>query len=220
MPMYARGSMAKALCMRCGLKFLLPELVMDGYYPNIRVCTECYDPPQPQEKLAIVSDPTALWRPSPDTMAIKPPFLQAQPGAFLLNGRGEIVYNDQGNPVIVSGPGYLLNSDGTIVWNSSGGPVINNAGSPPATVALWWVGFNTNSAGLKNAGANITAGFNVMRSSDGQQFETIITLLNLPDEFGAYSIEQTTYVDTPPGPGTWYYKVLGYDVLFNAEYGA
>ena len=78
MPMYARGTQAKALCMRCGLQFLLPELVNDGYFPNIRVCTDCYDPPQPQEKLAIVSDPEGLWKPSPDTYVVTAPLLNIQ----------------------------------------------------------------------------------------------------------------------------------------------
>jgi hypothetical protein len=77
MPMYARGSIAWGLCQRCGLRFLLKELVMDGYYPNIRVCQGCYDPPQPQERLAVVSDPMALFKPAVDTYLVPPPFLTA-----------------------------------------------------------------------------------------------------------------------------------------------
>src|ERR1700732_371694 len=69
--------MAWGLCQRCGLRFYLRELVMDGYYPNIRVCTGCYDPPQPQERLAVVSDPVALWKPAVDTYLVPPPFLTA-----------------------------------------------------------------------------------------------------------------------------------------------
>lgn len=75
MPMYARGSIAWGLCQRCGLRYLLHELVMDGYYPNIRVCQGCFDPPQPQERLAVVSDPLALWKPAVDTVFISPPLL-------------------------------------------------------------------------------------------------------------------------------------------------
>lgn len=75
--MYARGSMAKGLCQRCGLKYLLWELVFDGYYPNLRVCNACYDPPQPQERLAVVSDPEALYKPAVDTVYISPPMLTA-----------------------------------------------------------------------------------------------------------------------------------------------
>ena len=77
MPMYARGSLAWGLCQRCGLRYLLKELVMDGYFPNIRVCQGCYDPPQPQERLAVVSDPLALFKPAVDTVWIAPPVLVA-----------------------------------------------------------------------------------------------------------------------------------------------
>lgn len=51
---------------------------MDGYYPNIRVCAGCYDPPQPQERLAVVSDAVALYKPAVDTIAIFPPILSVQ----------------------------------------------------------------------------------------------------------------------------------------------
>jgi hypothetical protein len=67
-PAYAKGHLAWGLCQRCGLRYLLKELVFDGYFPNIRVCTGCYDPPQPQERLAVVSD----------TYAVLPPVLSAQ----------------------------------------------------------------------------------------------------------------------------------------------
>lgn len=77
MPAYARGSKAWGMCMRCGIRYLLKELVMDGYYPNIRVCLGCYDGPQPQERLAVVSDAVALSRPAPDSYLVTPPFLMA-----------------------------------------------------------------------------------------------------------------------------------------------
>lgn len=63
---YATGDRAWGLCQICGLRFLLRDLVFDGYYPNLRVCVPCYDPRQPQEFLVDVTDPTALWRPSPE----------------------------------------------------------------------------------------------------------------------------------------------------------
>lgn len=75
MPAYARGRIAWGLCQRCGIRFYYRELLLDGYYPNIRVCTGCYDPPQPQERLAVVSDPVALWKPAVDTVWIAPPVL-------------------------------------------------------------------------------------------------------------------------------------------------
>lgn len=88
MPMYARGSIAWGLCQRCGLRYYLHELVFDGYYPNLRVCDGCYDPPQPQERLAIVTDPVALYKPAVDTMAVTPPFL-----TFLVNADNSITLN-------------------------------------------------------------------------------------------------------------------------------
>lgn len=77
MPGYAKGRLAWGLCQRCGLRFYLRELVLDGYFPNIRVCEGCYDPPQPQERLAVVSDPVALWKPAVDTYLVPPSFLTA-----------------------------------------------------------------------------------------------------------------------------------------------
>jgi hypothetical protein len=75
--MYAVGRIAKGQCQRCGLFYLLKELVMDGYYPNVRVCVGCYDAPQPQERLAVVSDAVALYKPTPDAIYISPPVLVA-----------------------------------------------------------------------------------------------------------------------------------------------
>ena len=75
MPSFAKGRIAWGICQRCGLRYLLNELVLDGYYPNIRVCPGCYDAPQPQERLAVVSDPVALWKPAVDTYGFPPPFL-------------------------------------------------------------------------------------------------------------------------------------------------
>lgn len=77
MPMYARGTIAWGLCQRCGLRYYLRELVFDGYFPNLRVCNGCYDAPQPQERLAIVTDPVALYKPAVDTYLVPPPFLTA-----------------------------------------------------------------------------------------------------------------------------------------------
>lgn len=96
MPGYAEGRLAYGLCQRCGLRYLLRELVLDGYYPNIRVCSGCYDPPQPQERLAVVSDPEALWKPAVDTYSFPPPFLTA----------------------VVNGANVVLN------WTSIGGPPV------------------------------------------------------------------------------------------------
>lgn len=63
---YARGSRAWGLCQKCGLRFLLRTLLFDGYFPGLRVCAGCYDSKQPQEFLVDVTDPTTLYRPSPE----------------------------------------------------------------------------------------------------------------------------------------------------------
>lgn len=63
---YAAGDQAWGLCQKCALRFLLRDLVFDGYYPGLRVCVDCYDSRQPQEFLVDVTDPTALWKPSPE----------------------------------------------------------------------------------------------------------------------------------------------------------
>lgn len=74
---YARGSQAWGLCQKCGFRFLLNQLRLDGYYPNLRVCPECFDTRHPQEDYVDVSDPQALWRPSPDTQPVTAPVLAA-----------------------------------------------------------------------------------------------------------------------------------------------
>lgn len=182
MPMYARGSMAKGLCQRCGLKFMLWELVFDGYFPNLRVCDGCYDPPQPQERLAVVSDPEALYKPAVDTMYVSPPVL---------------TFEVSGDSVILNWSGF--NQSGQVLSDDPQGVGPNPIGS--------------------SGGANITEGYYVNRSPDGINWTVIATLLNTPDEFGAYVIETNTYTDTP-GFGTWYYTVTGFDVLSTSEYGA
>ena len=123
MPMYARGSMAWGLCMRCGFRFLLSALVFDGYYPNLRVCSGCYDAQQPQEKLAVVSDPEALYRPSPDAYAVNPPFLTAAivAGQVVLNWTsiGERASDIQGGGGTGElSAGYYVNrsTDGGVTW--------------------------------------------------------------------------------------------------------
>ena len=63
---YAPGTQAWGRCQRCSQKFLLRDLVFDGYMPGLRVCVDCYDPRHPQEFLQDTADPIALWHPSPE----------------------------------------------------------------------------------------------------------------------------------------------------------
>jgi hypothetical protein len=187
MPMYAVGRIAKGQCQRCGLFYLLRELVMDGYYPNIRVCQGCYDPPQPQERLAVISDAVALYKPTPDAVSISPPLLVAQQ-----IGTQVILTWSGFNRIPPPPPGQVLTDN---FKPGQGKSPIGSSGS-----------------------ANITAGYLVNRSPDGVTWTQIANLTNTADEFGALSIETDTYTDTP-GLGTWFYQVVGYDVLFGDTYG-
>src|SRR5262245_54038749 len=65
---YARGHAAWGECQRCGKKDFLQALIMDGQFPNLRVCRECYEPKHPQENLVKLDDPVALWRPAPENL--------------------------------------------------------------------------------------------------------------------------------------------------------
>lgn len=117
MSAYAKGRLAWGMCMRCGLRYLRRELVLDGYFPNLVVCTGCWDSPQPQERLAVVSDPVALWKPAPDATYINPPFLTAAISA----GHVVLHWTSIGGPPVgadrVGGYGAYL-SAGYEVWRS------------------------------------------------------------------------------------------------------
>lgn len=63
---YARGDNAVAICERCSKKTLRRYLVYDGQYPDMLVCTDCWDPKHPQEYLPDVSDPVTIYDPTGD----------------------------------------------------------------------------------------------------------------------------------------------------------
>jgi hypothetical protein len=63
---YALGTQAWGLCKRCGLQFLLRNLVFDGYMPGLRVCVDCYDGRHPQEYPIDCTDPVGLWKSTSD----------------------------------------------------------------------------------------------------------------------------------------------------------
>lgn len=65
---YAKGNKAWGICGRSGRKMLLKDMVFDGRYPNMRVDPAWYEGKHPQEYLAQVDDPTALFRPSPEVI--------------------------------------------------------------------------------------------------------------------------------------------------------
>lgn len=63
---YARGSKAYGICQKCGLRDLLNNLTYDGQVPWLRVHPACFDMRHPQERMVRVTDPIALWHPSPE----------------------------------------------------------------------------------------------------------------------------------------------------------
>lgn len=68
---YASGRHAIAECDRCGFRFKLTELtglVIKTKNVNILVCSECWEPDQPQLLLGMypVNDPQAVRNPRPD----------------------------------------------------------------------------------------------------------------------------------------------------------
>jgi hypothetical protein len=69
---YASGKHAIAECDRCGQRYKLKELtklVIKTKTVSILVCSECWEPDQPQLQLGMypVNDPQAVREPRPDT---------------------------------------------------------------------------------------------------------------------------------------------------------
>jgi hypothetical protein len=69
---FASGKNAIAECDRCGFRFKLSQLrklVIKTRNVNILVCSECWEPDQPQLQLGMypVNDPQAIRNPRPDT---------------------------------------------------------------------------------------------------------------------------------------------------------
>ena len=63
---YAKGRHALGICERCSVKTLLRLLRYDGYYNDLLVCKDCWDPYHPQERLPDVTDPVSLFDPTGD----------------------------------------------------------------------------------------------------------------------------------------------------------
>lgn len=63
---YAIGYHALAHCERCSIKTLRRRLMYDGQYPDLLVCSSCWDPKHPQESLPPVFDPVTLYDPTGD----------------------------------------------------------------------------------------------------------------------------------------------------------
>ena len=68
---FASGKKAIAECDRCGFRFKLKDLkklIVKTKQVSIKVCSECWEPDQPQLQLGMypVDDPQALREPRPD----------------------------------------------------------------------------------------------------------------------------------------------------------
>jgi len=69
---FASGKHAFGFCDRCGFRSPLramKKLTVNEHLTNIKVCTTCYEPDQPQYRVGKlrVFDPQALREPRPDT---------------------------------------------------------------------------------------------------------------------------------------------------------
>lgn len=63
---YASDKNALGICERCAEKMPLRLLRPDGQYPELRVCSDCWDPKHPQESLPPTFDPISLRDPTGD----------------------------------------------------------------------------------------------------------------------------------------------------------
>jgi len=96
---FASAKNSIAQCDRCGFRYKLKELkrlVIKTKNVNILVCTECWEPDQPQLSLGLypVNDPQAVRDPRPDS----PSFFQAGlTGIQIQSGTGNDV-NQTGVP--------------------------------------------------------------------------------------------------------------------------
>lgn len=63
---YAKGKRAIAECMRSGQKMPYRDLVEDGHIKGMLVHPDWWEPKHPQETPPDVTDPIALYRPSPE----------------------------------------------------------------------------------------------------------------------------------------------------------
>ena len=96
---YASAKNSIAQCDRCGFRYKLKELkrlVIKTKNVNILVCTECWEPDQPQLSLGLypVNDPQAVRNPRPDSPGY---FQSGLTGIQITSGTGNDV-NQTGVP--------------------------------------------------------------------------------------------------------------------------
>jgi len=118
---FASGKKAIAECDRCGFRFKLKDLkklIIKTKQVSIKVCSECWEPDQPQLQLGMypVDDPQALREPRPDLSYTQSGYtgLQLLPDSTAdqdgdgVPGEGSRVFQWGWNPV----GGSRLNDDG------------------------------------------------------------------------------------------------------------
>ena len=113
---YASGKTAIAMCDRCGFRYRLRDLktlIIKTKNINLLVCSECWEPDQPQLQLGMypVDDPQALRNPRTDTTY--------QTSGTLVDGS-----LGDGSRQIQWG------------WNPIGGSSLNDAGLTPNDLTL------------------------------------------------------------------------------------
>ena len=95
---YASGKHSIAECDRCGQRYKLRELrklTIKTKQVSIKVCSECWEPDQPQLQLGMypVNDPQAVREPRPDTSYITSGYSGLQ-----LNENGGVSIDASGYP--------------------------------------------------------------------------------------------------------------------------
>jgi len=95
---YASGKHSIAECDRCGQRYKLKELrklTIKTKQVSIKVCTECWEPDQPQLQLGMypVNDPQGVREPRPDTSYITSGYSGLQ-----LNQNGGVTLDGNGYP--------------------------------------------------------------------------------------------------------------------------
>lgn len=67
LPAKNKGTMAIAVCDRCGTKMYLDDLKADGNSPGLRVCKDCWDVKDPWRLPARKTENITVKYPRPDT---------------------------------------------------------------------------------------------------------------------------------------------------------
>jgi hypothetical protein len=122
---FASGKKSIAECDRCGFRFKLKDLkklIIKTKQVNIKVCSECWEPDQPQLQLGMypVDDPQAVREPRADL-------------SYVQSGYTGLQLNPNLNGTSVDLNGLPAEGSRTIQWGWApiGGARLNDAGLTP-----------------------------------------------------------------------------------------